>query len=807
MTIDLKTKLPAIMKGTDFWADFMDVVSDELNNLKYEIDKKKYHLLINNYLEKQDVLDIAKSFGYNPILILNDSLEYAKREADSIFFKVINKSTANYYNYIFRLIPYLGKYYLVYYDDIKMIKAIDWSVVALDLDTHNLRNIYTNFESQKYYSDFMGEGMTLDSDPVRYLDEGTEGGIDWYLDEAGEVKPTKHIALEYIVNEMVGENGELMDYKYFWYLEDASDYGRKTTDIINVGCQLNMVSNESLFYNDYDNEGLGYTYPTIQTSFSVTPKFKQLEFLEPFQFDEAIDKSFDSEPSWEFDTETNTLVEPKIIDALFDKVLVGRGSKTLFSKDFADIQRYMTLYCSFDAFIGDTVLDMSDNNAVINVNGAYERVNGISGKAIEYNGVDVNVVVDTLNMTGVNRTISFWIKDFSLNVSSTLFHNDSYKIWIDYTGGVNTIKCTITGGSGDITLVSNEITNNEELFIIVTKNDDTKLAKLSLGRKGSSEIIEEDSFDITAIGSVSTNSDLYFGSSNVNSEWFTGIIDEVKIYYVVRSSDDLNYLFTEKIGSLQNIADLVYTFDIQSPNEYRNENNWRMLSVSIPANSVNEELVAISDGVTETYNKTANIFPLEPKYMKVLYTVGGLDYQVKDNGNGVLLGELGSGTVNHTTGEVIFNAYKDNIVKREVISETPITDIIYNTDNAGITIGSCVLRYILGGSYYAITDDGLGNFTDASLTSATVDYVTGELDITFNGSADDVMIDYVYRVTSIPDNGTNIILDYKTANSIDITEMGIFDNENNMIFYATFPKVNFNSVRNHLTFNVAIKDL
>ena len=153
--IDLVKKSPPILMNVNLWKQLQVEISNELNRLKDEIDKKRR--LYNVYAYDQDedeldIIDMSESFGYSPIRILDNSLDYLRRDVDSIYYKIINKSTLKFFKYMFKLIPYIGDVFIIYYDDYKLIRAIDWESTVANIVVSDIRDLFLGFVPYKYYS-------------------------------------------------------------------------------------------------------------------------------------------------------------------------------------------------------------------------------------------------------------------------------------------------------------------------------------------------------------------------------------------------------------------------------------------------------------------------------------------------------------------------------------------------------------------------------------------------------------------------------------------------------------------------------
>ena len=74
------------------WSQFLHAFSYELENqrIKYESIKKNYDIYSN---EKDGVVRISESFGYEPNLVINNTLNMARKETESIPYRIKKKTT------------------------------------------------------------------------------------------------------------------------------------------------------------------------------------------------------------------------------------------------------------------------------------------------------------------------------------------------------------------------------------------------------------------------------------------------------------------------------------------------------------------------------------------------------------------------------------------------------------------------------------------------------------------------------------------------------------------------------------------
>lgn len=232
-------------------------------------------------------------------------------------------------------------------------------------------------------------------------------------------------------------------------------------------------------------------------------------------------------------------------------------------------------------------------------------------------------------------------------------------------------------------------------------------------------------------------------------------------------------------------------------------------------NLINNIIIGTGDGTTTTFTYTLPYCPIKPLNVKLTFISNLTEYTVEDNGYGVLKGTNGDGTVDYTTGAIVFNTeiYYDNSViagtgngSTKTFTYTP--NVLYTP----LKQNSTVIKYIISGTLYVATDtptdSTYGTLSGQSCTG-TINYVTGQIDLTFaSAPANETTIQYSYKFkkTTVPDSGTKIVAEYYfTSESVEITETGLTDSNGNLLAYATFPPVKFKNFKNHLNFAFVLK--
>ncbi len=762
--MDLKKFLPKILR-IDFWEDFVDSISLELNNVKTEIAKKLNYWDIDNITDVDELLEISKTLGYTPDLSLDSNLNRLRRELRSIIFRIKNKTNYESYYFNFSNIPYLGNVYNLFHDDTRFLRSIDMSTTITKLDIHDLTTPFITVEPDFHYWAFdrISISFGLDKDILETLDATPDLLV---LDQNVIRISSTHLAIEYAIDRVLTEDSieYLMTPEYLDYLRNSVNYTRKASVIPHVGSQIAFLMGVTGYYDINDTENTGYTISEIKTKCAVTPFFTS-----------GVTGTY---------------------------MVVGTGSKSFPSEDYPTLNTNLLAYYAFDEE-DDLNTDIYDDVAESNegtINGTFTRGRGIIGKAINFNGISTNVEIDSFTITNTDKSYCFWINGtdalqtetqprllFQVNYIDLYIEDGSLKLGLgDSTTPFATLSATFT-------------LDGDDHFIVFEIDKTNNLGKLYIDN------VLKDSTNITGLGSIANNEDLYIGSKN-NVYFFKGIIDEVRIYNEIKTTIEKTYLYTEQIGSLRKIDNLFYK-DSLSDEEIYTTSIWDIIHSCVPSNFIKGEKLEEGDGTTEIFTGTLNNSLLIKNFVEISYTSDAIAYTITDNGKGILSGTGATGTINYTTGYYSIIFYKDIEITDELIDSGAINSIDQFLSHNIISPTTFILDYWFEGTNYTVTDDGAGNLTGTGITVATISYTTGELDITFSSATDvgkNIICDYTYEENTTPDNNSNILVNYQII-EINPTEAGLYNASDNMIAYATFPPIKVSDYNNHTAFQFFIK--
>ncbi len=261
--MNIKQRLPKVLKANDVWRDFCDVVQDELEFLFTDFKDIKNTYSTRAQKDISSLRAIAQEHNEEiDLTLFNDdieALEYMKREVRNISLKKYIRTTKKYYEYILNRISQSGHLFLVYADNMGVLhKAIDYTSLNTILATHNFSKVLKNTPGEYPTAAQINTISTLDETPVKLLDAGTNEaeqalgfeiveGTRWSLDSnllGKDVSITNHIIVEYLADELFEKDSQnyLMVEEFLLYLARAVNWGRKTTNIPHIGVLINLLT-------------------------------------------------------------------------------------------------------------------------------------------------------------------------------------------------------------------------------------------------------------------------------------------------------------------------------------------------------------------------------------------------------------------------------------------------------------------------------------------------------------------------------------------------------------------------------------
>lgn len=705
MALDLLQRTPKYIQNIPLWRDFLDAVTLELNRFKTEVAKKASYYDIDAYTDIEELKDFSTSFGYPPILnIAGDDLDYLKQDTKSLPFKIKNKGTLYYYHYIFNLIPYSGGVYSFLYDtaETTLFRAIDIPDTIIDLDLADFTEPFVKVAS-------IVDGYTYG--PTKY---GIDAYIDYLDDQAVTVTRTKRLGIEYAIEEVltVDSTEYLMTSNYLRYLERATDYGRKASTTPHVGAQLNLLIDETGFY---DTHGLGeaYSVADLKLQSSTTDFFRTTPSVQ-INLDES--EFLDSGLQWYLDNE-DTPSSAKTDDEKYFSVVAGVGTKDLVKT--SEVEHYplttgYLLYLPMDKDIGRDLEDLSANEYPCELQGAYTYAQGPINQCPVFNGVDTQIEISSYSVSDGPQSYSFWINGLhSDQTGNPRLYSQSSLLDIYYASASQEIYATLTGSAGGpLDLIGSITLDGSDHHIIVVIDTDMDTAYLYID-----DTLEDDD-SLIGLGTFDSSANAYIGSSGSANYW-KGKIDDLRRYDFAYTEAQRTYLYEGKQGTLAFMSDQVFSQPLAATQRY-NDAIWNIIQGWIPARLINGEIVGLGDGADQSFSGTFRFNPIKPNYVDITFIDTATTYHIVDDGLGLVGGLSGTGV------------------------------------------------------------------------TGTINYATGAYTLTFTSKT--------------PDADTLLEAKYNTTSDLQITEVGIADDDGHLIAYATFPPIQFKDMFNHLAVDFCIRN-
>lgn len=812
---------------------------------------------------------------------------------------------------MFNSIPYKGYVYNCYYNDNRIIRALNIIDIITNLEAitdYSLPFILTLPEY--YYDTTLNQNFKLDDYPYEgtsntnlVLDTPVEGEASvWTLDEIAVNKKVNHLCVEFRINslyqESSGSTKYLLNPNYYNYLKDGVDYNRKTTEVGHVGAQLSFIVDDDVAYFNALSSETTYSVPDIEMKCQTTPYY-YYPTISAINLDDG--KYLDSEFKWYLDQKGN--VQKTKLDKFY-WLVAGIGTLPCYSDVYSNVFDDIIAYWSFDRNTGQntTIYDSSINSYHGTLYGTVDddtRVDILLGNAIYLNGTDNYILMENINITNDDKTISFWINALDImqsgNTPVIMYIDDFLKVEYDKSvSGSEVFNITISGDSGSVTLTYTHKLASTDLFFLIEVNVSSSTCVLYVND------VSQDTDSLATVGNISGTYDIYLGSNDGSNNFYTGYLDEIKIYDNILTSNEKSYLYDNRIGDMFHLDNEIYrqrievdeitqdntsvtnevlgvgdgsttifnfttanpkilltTFKLKynigtasyevtadengnlsssnitngtvdfygnvsvefttAPNNSENitcdydYGIWDIIQSYIKSNTVKSQEIMTGDGVIDSLTSQTTLYSnIIPYSFKIEYeNTNSVNKTYEDNGSGSFDYTDFSGDINYTTGIYNLYFYKQNSITDENLGtgDGSTTSFSLTTQYNNVQRSTFYIKYIIGGVSYVGQTTASGVISGTGISSGTIT-TGGVVTIVFSSAIDvneDIDCDYEYRVYSIPKNNAKVYLTYKTETDIEITEVGIENNDNELITYATFPAFKPYDEYNHLAVHFFIK--
>ena len=229
--------------------------------------------------------------------------------------------------------------------------------------------------------------------------------------------------------------------------------------------------------------------------------------------------------------------------------------------------------------------------------------------------------------------------------------------------------------------------------------------------------------------------------------------------------------------------------------------------------------------INTSYSGNANYYPIENEYFEITYKkyaenkldIINVNLKADNKGNfyNEETNETVSGHIDYESGAFELNSTTQRQVTQEVIGNSEHSKVIFvklkrgnsSTDSQKEVVKkSLSVIYTINNTQYIATDDGYGSMVGVIIKTSMIDYESGDLYIELNEEYEgDVLANYKYNEDLEIIDGTPIVLNYKTTNSVKISEIALENENHEIIAYMTFPPFESYSINNHISAMFCIK--
>jgi hypothetical protein len=778
----LVNRLHKLLK-TDFWIEFMRAIAKEFEYLEADIEYKKNFNVISEQ-NSDRLLQIASKFGYDPNLVLFNDEDYLREEVRSITYRIKNKSTLNGYLIAFKKSGLDGQLFSIFYDGMKLIRDIDFDTTLEELGLHIGGTPFLGVTPTIYPAYFLNltigldDDLELDSDPT------------WYLDQGLVKKSTQHLAIEYKSDKLYTLEGEEYMFlpDYCFYLHQEVNYNRETTTIPHPGVNISFITDQTGYFNS-NNRSSDYTIDILKTQTAITNTYRsKLQEIEEVILDDG--RELDETITWSLDQVAS---QSSIDPTTFFYLVAGDGlKKGQLDFNIGRLYDEKTIHYGFDEYLTDNVYDSSLNTYDATVDGDFDRITGIIGKTVNFDGAtSVSADTSTIIVSNDPKTLQFWIKVDSVTSGLYYIINHEYiSCWIDQS--TDKFHVSITGGSGTEAFSIDFTPDNLEHIVHIELDTDTSLCNLFL------DTVLEFSQDITAIGVVTGTYPLHIGFDGTTN-YFTGLIDDFLSVERIFNDEEKTYIYENKLGQLKRLSNIVYRDEL-SVNQIYSNDDYFVIQGIISGNTIKNRYLAIADGFSTTYSGDVQSTAIIAGTVKITYTdFVDVSKTLTDDGTGNLLNDFAVGTIDYSTGDYSFTTLREYTILKENSLEGVIVSENYDT-KSNVKPYSVAIEYNIAGTTYIATDDGVGNITGTSIDSASIDYETGIITLNFSVPTDDYIIwtSYTYIKEDLIKENTEITVEFGVNRDIEITEIGIENNNRELLIYSTTPPFKMGTTDCHI---------
>lgn len=760
--------IPTLMQN-DFWIQLLEAFADEIELERAEIAKKKYYYDLDQD-DTDTLFRIAEKYGYEPNLVLDDSLEFLKKEIRSIPYRIRNKTTLSGYKLPINLIGVRGEVYNVVYNGEAHYRGIDIGKFLQEIEENSITDALY-IPPEVYFSSVVSEEIAFDEGYV--FDEG-----NWNFDSSQTILISKHLNVEYAPKRLITLGGKeyILTTDYYKYLRRGLEYNRKASTLAHGGVTFNATTDITTTYNNIT--GGDYSNPDLKIKSWITPYLESMEEI--------------------------------AMDVDFSYIVAGNKGKGGLSFSHPYLFDNAIINYSFDEEFGDTVIDRGSESINLTITGDTTRREGIIGNQLNFDGSTYASTpsggAGTITMPNGDTTLSFWFRPKE-NYSTEFYIFGTTAIKVKVIGTIMTFEISGYNGMTPVSKTINYDFNGrigEELFILLELNYGSDELNVFVNN------VLQNTDIISDIPSNGANTWVAVGHCGNSSIAYNCDIDEIRLFSQVFDLSEKQDFYENRIGDITTMGNRLFRRKLQSEdkNAIIDSNDKLYLSIQglVNHNYVNDEIMGIGDGTEQTFNINTRYNDLVPNTVIIkTKDEDGNDIEITDDKFGGIISETYSGSIDYENGTIEFTTSKTTNYTNEFLNLDGSGNV-NDTLEAVVDVGQLELHYSYNGDLYVVTDDGAGNIVGANISSGSINYTTGDISVTFTNPNDDVPIYVNYsatKTTFIP-TGAEVRYEYRTNQVLGINEIGFEDENNNLVAYMSFPDIESEDWYDHVSPSILI---
>jgi len=304
---------------------------------------------------------------------------------------------------------------------------------------------------------------------------------------------------------------------------------------------------------------------------------------------------------------------------IYNRALNDSEIKYLYElgKSKLHLEKGLVLHLTFDEGVGNVTYNYAMTNITINKGTFYGNTSanwttGVVGKAIKFDGVDDYVALPSdIKLSNKTLTITAWVNPRDNSNTHVIFQKDRYvatKTGVHFVQDYRKLGIHVANGSVcEYVYAGGVFTELNKWYFVVAVVD---LPDIKLYVNG--DLVKEATVPITKI----TYEDYWagIGKTPANTEFFDGLIDDVRIYNRVLSPEEIKalYLLTKnKYDSEFTIVNYTVSITPETPNKLKfaltpqNELTDIQKLVFLPANAIHTYKTISTE--TDGYGNTLQV--------------------------------------------------------------------------------------------------------------------------------------------------------------------------------------------------------